>query len=100
LVTHRAAAELLATAQSVAPPTALTARMMARIAAEKHATAAVAAAVTASRAETARQTPTSRGYMLWMIRDGKPVPLKLYTPGDDGQAIVAAVELPTKGATR
>ncbi len=38
---------------------------------------------------------SDRAYMLWMIRDGKPVPLKLFTPGDDGRAIVAAVELPT-----
>ena len=36
-----------------------------------------------------------RAYMLWMIRDGTPVPLKLFTPGDDGRAIVASVELPT-----
>jgi len=38
---------------------------------------------------------SDRAYMLWMIRDGKPVPLKLFTPGDDGRAIVASVELPT-----
>ena len=38
---------------------------------------------------------SNRAYMLWMIRDGKPVPLKLFTPGDDGRAIVASVELPT-----
>jgi len=36
-----------------------------------------------------------RVYMLWMIRDGTPVPLKLFTPDDDGRAIVASVELPT-----
>lgn len=39
--------------------------------------------------------PSDRAYMLWMIRDGKPVPLKLFTPGSDGRAIVASVELPT-----
>lgn len=38
---------------------------------------------------------SNRAYMLWMIRDGTPVPLKLFTPGDDGRAIVASVELPT-----
>jgi len=38
---------------------------------------------------------SDRAYMLWMIRDGKPVPLELFTPGDDGRAIVASVELPT-----
>ena len=38
---------------------------------------------------------SNRAYMLWMIRDGKPVALKLFTPGDDGRAIVASVELPT-----
>jgi hypothetical protein len=36
-----------------------------------------------------------RAYMLWMIRDGTPVPLTLFTPDDDGRAIVASVELPT-----
>ena len=36
-----------------------------------------------------------RAYMLWMIRDGTPVPLKLFTPDDDGRAIVASVDLPT-----
>ncbi len=227
LVTHRTAAELIATAQPIAPPPDLKARMVERIAAEKRATAAFAAAATSVRAETVRQTPASRAtrvltpptptatiprtgrrdaartsrtawwtagvlatalaaslvvavdfrnrtktleesaaradarfarteaklaerektlqtllagrgnvvlvnlnpaqpagpgmqvfwnvregravvnayglapvasdraYMLWMIRDGKPVPLKLFTPGDDGRAIVAAVELPT-----
>lgn len=218
LATHRAAAELLATGQPVAPPDRLKARMMERIAAEKRASVA-----TAARAATVRQTPASvatrvltpptptaiielsarrsartawwtagvlgtalaaslvvavglrnqakaledraaqddariarteaklaerektlqtllegrgnvvlvnlnpakpagpgmqvfwnvregkavvnayglapvasdRAYMLWMIRDGKPVPLKLFTPGEDGRAIVAAVELPT-----
>jgi len=38
---------------------------------------------------------SDRAYMLWMIRDGTPVPLKLFTPGEDGRAIVASVELPT-----
>ncbi|WP_373064944.1 anti-sigma factor domain-containing protein, partial [Gemmatimonas sp.] len=38
---------------------------------------------------------SDRAYILWMIRDGKPVPLKLFTPDDDGRAIVASVELPT-----
>jgi hypothetical protein len=43
-----------------------------------------------------------RAYQLWMIRDGTPVPLTLFTPGDDGRAIVASVELPTttSGVTR
>jgi anti-sigma-K factor RskA len=43
-----------------------------------------------------------RAYLLWMIRDGTPVPLTLFTPGDDGRAIVASVELPTttSGVTR
>lgn len=224
LITQRAAAELVATAQPVAPPPGLKARMMERIAAEKRAAApVVAAAVSPKRAEAVRQTPMSlatravtpptptaiielsarrtartawwtagvlgtalaasvvvavdfrnqakaledrasqdialiarteaklaerektlqtllagrgnvvlvnlnpaqpagpgmqvfwnvregkavvnayglapvasnRAYMLWMIRDGKPVPLKLFTPGDDGRAIVASVELPT-----
>jgi hypothetical protein len=39
-----------------------------------------------------------RAYMLWMIRDGTPVPLKLFTPDDDGRAIVASVELPVTTA--
>ena len=43
-----------------------------------------------------------RAYLLWMIRDGTPVPLTLFTPGDDGRAVVASVELPTttSGVTR
>jgi hypothetical protein len=43
-----------------------------------------------------------RAYQLWMIRDGTPVPLALFTPGEDGRAMVATVELPTttSGVTR
>ncbi len=32
--------------------------------------------------------------MLWMIRDGTPVPLKLFTPDEAGRAMVANVEIP------
>jgi hypothetical protein len=43
-----------------------------------------------------------RAYLLWMIRDGTPVPLTLFTPSEDGRAMVASVELPTttSGVTR
>jgi hypothetical protein len=33
--------------------------------------------------------------MLWMIRDGTPVPLKLFTPDESGRSLVANVEVPT-----
>lgn len=41
------------------------------------------------------QVASNRAYMLWMIRDGKPVPLKLFTPDESGRAMVADVEVPT-----
>lgn len=47
------------------------------------------------------QVPSNRAYMLWMIRDGTPVPLKLFTPDESGRALVADVEVPnsTTGIT-
>ena len=41
------------------------------------------------------QVAKDRAYMLWMIRDGTPVPLKLFTPDEGGRALVANVGVPT-----
>jgi anti-sigma-K factor RskA len=41
------------------------------------------------------QVSKDRAYMLWMIRDGTPVPLKLFTPDESGRSLVANVEVPT-----
>lgn len=41
------------------------------------------------------QVTSDRAYMLWMIRDGKPVALKLFTPDAGGRALVADVTIPT-----
>jgi hypothetical protein len=41
------------------------------------------------------QVASNRAYMLWMIRDGTPVPLKLFTPDESGRAMVADIEAPT-----
>ncbi len=41
------------------------------------------------------QVSKDRAYMLWMIRDGTPVPLKLFTPDESGRALVANIEVPT-----
>lgn len=41
------------------------------------------------------QIAPNRAYMLWMIQDGKPVPLKLFTPDENGRALVADVTVPT-----
>ncbi len=47
------------------------------------------------------QVAPDRAYMLWMIRDGKPVPVKLFTPDESGRALVADVAVPntTTGVT-
>lgn len=47
------------------------------------------------------QVATDRAYMLWMIRDGQPVPVKLFTPDESGRALVVDVPLPntTTGIT-
>lgn len=47
------------------------------------------------------QVATDRAYMLWMIRDGQPVPVKLFTPDETGRALVVDVPLPntTTGIT-
>jgi anti-sigma-K factor RskA len=36
-----------------------------------------------------------RAYALWMIRDGKPVPIALFTPDSAGRAIVQNIAVPT-----
>ena len=36
-----------------------------------------------------------RAYALWMIRDGKPVPLALFSPDSAGRAIVQDITVPT-----
>ncbi|WP_434478652.1 anti-sigma factor domain-containing protein [Gemmatimonas sp.] len=41
------------------------------------------------------QVAKDRAYMLWMIRDGTPMPLKLFTPDASGRALVANVGVRT-----
>jgi anti-sigma-K factor RskA len=50
------------------------------------------ATVSASGLSPIRQ---DRAYALWMIRDGKPVPLALFTPDSAGRAIVGNIAVPT-----
>lgn len=73
LATHRAAAELMATAHAVAPPPGLKARMMQRIAEEKHAAVAAlmvepVAEPVAAAIETPRETVTDNVRELAMAR--------------------------------
>jgi anti-sigma-K factor RskA len=39
--------------------------------------------------------PVNRAYALWMIRDGTPVPVALFTPDSAGRAIVEDITVPT-----
>ena len=41
-----------------------------------------------------KQLAADRTYCLWMIRDGKPVAVKLFNPDGDGQRLINGVELP------
>ena len=41
-----------------------------------------------------RQLPATRSYALWMIRDGKPVPLALFKPDEDGRRLINGVNVP------
>lgn len=41
-----------------------------------------------------KQVAADRTYCLWMIRDGKPVPLKLFNPDPDGHRLINDIELP------
>ena len=42
-----------------------------------------------------KQVAADRTYCLWMIRDGKPVAVKLFNPDGDGQRLINGVEMPT-----
>ena len=48
------------------------------------------------------QVAAGRAYMLWMIRDGQPARVTLFTPDEDGRALVADVDVPntTTGITQ
>lgn len=41
------------------------------------------------------QIESTRAYALWMIRDGKPVPLALFNPDASGRAVVQDIAVPT-----
>lgn len=41
------------------------------------------------------QIASNRAYALWMIRDGKPVPLALFNPDAAGRAVVQDITVPT-----
>ncbi len=41
-----------------------------------------------------RQVADNRTYVLWMIRDGTPVPVTLFKPDADGQRTLNGIELP------
>ena len=41
------------------------------------------------------QIASDRAYALWMIRDGKPVPIALFSPDASGRAIVQDIAVPT-----
>lgn len=41
-----------------------------------------------------KQVAADRTYCLWMIRDGKPVAVKLFNPDPDGHRLINGVELP------
>jgi len=41
------------------------------------------------------QIASNRAYALWMIRDGKPVPLALFSPDAAGRAVVQDITVPT-----
>lgn len=45
------------------------------------------------------QVPRNRTYALWVIRNGKPVPLKLFNPEADGSALISGVALLKQGDT-
>ena len=45
------------------------------------------------------QVPKNRTYALWAIRNGKPVPLKLFNPEADGSALISGVALLKQGDT-
>lgn len=45
------------------------------------------------------QVPKNRTYCLWAIRNGKPVPIKLFNPDADGSALVAGVAIVKQGDT-
>ena len=45
------------------------------------------------------QLPKNRTYALWVIRNGKPVPLKLFNPEADGSALISGVALLKQGDT-
>lgn len=40
------------------------------------------------------QIPSNRTYCLWIIRNGKPEPVKLFNPDTNGRALINAVALP------
>jgi anti-sigma-K factor RskA len=41
------------------------------------------------------QLSRDRAYALWMIRDGKPVPIALFNPDAAGRAVVQDITVPT-----
>jgi anti-sigma-K factor RskA len=41
-----------------------------------------------------KQVAANRTYCLWLIRDGKPVPVKLFNPDPDGHRLLNGVEVP------
>ena len=41
-----------------------------------------------------KQVAANRTYCLWLIRDGKPVAVKLFNPNADGQQLISGVEVP------
>ncbi len=41
-----------------------------------------------------KQVASNRTYCLWMIRDGKPVPIKLFNPDADGHRLINDIALP------
>lgn len=47
------------------------------------------------------QTAQGRAYQLWLIRDGQPVPSRVFTPDGDGSTTLFDIELPqsTTGVT-
>lgn len=46
------------------------------------------------RAANFAQIPDTRTYVLWMIRDGKPESLQLFTPDAAGESLISTVVLP------
>ncbi len=45
-----------------------------------------------------KQVAANRTYCLWMIRDGKPVAVKLFNPDPDGHRLINGIELPNNVA--